>query len=115
MGYAFNSESVSGILYQVLVSNSPEKSQQWISDKHSAWKEQQSLQVFNLAFTAAPRFLGRNAVNVTAKHAAALAPFQLEGYTVDRLFRIWWLIQLPATDQGTYTQAIENQIGRAHV
>ncbi|WP_123864752.1 EboA domain-containing protein [Chitinophaga barathri] len=108
MGYAFNRESVSGILYQVLVSNTQEKGQQWVSDKLRNWQEQNSMQAFNLAFTAAPRFLGRGTVNVTAEQAVALQPFQLEGYTVDRLFRVWWLMQLPPADQKTYSPAIEN-------
>jgi hypothetical protein len=108
MGYAFNSEPVSGTLYQVLANNTPEKGQQWITDKLRTWQEQHSMQAFNIAFTAAPRFLGRDNVNVTNEHAAALQPFQLEGYTTDRLFRVWWLMQLPPADQKTYTQAIEN-------
>ncbi|MGN6508921.1 MAG: EboA domain-containing protein [Chitinophaga sp.] len=108
MGYAFNRESVSGTLYQVLLSNTPEKGQQWISDKLRAWQDTQSMQAFNLAFTAAPRFLGRDAVNVTGEQIAALQPFQPEGYTTDRLFRVWWLLQLPDTNQQAYTQAIEN-------
>lgn len=108
MGYAFNRESVSGTLYQALISNTPEKGQQWIADKLRAWQEQHAMQAFNLAFTAAPRFLGREPVNVTGEQTAALQPFQTEGYTLDRLFRVWWLLQLPENDPKTYVQSVEN-------
>ncbi|MBO9154566.1 EboA domain-containing protein [Chitinophaga sp. GCM10012297] len=108
MGYAFNRESVSGTLYQVLLSNISEKGQHWISDKLRTWQAQRAMQAFNLAFTAAPRFLGRDAVNVTGEQAAVLLPFRLEEYTADRLFRVWWLMQLQEDDQKIYVQSIEN-------
>ncbi len=78
-----------------------------MADRLTAWRQQHALQQFNLAFAAAPRFLGRELIAVDAAEAAAL-PLSLEGYTLDRLFRVWWLLQLPVQEKEEYVAIIEN-------
>lgn len=67
---------------------------------------------FYRVFTAMPRFVGKHPVDVPADIAFALRRirpgFSVEGWTMDRLARVWWLLQLPADDEiryvGTITQ-----------
>ena len=65
---------------------------------------------FYRVFTAIPRFVGKQPVDVPADILFALRRirpgFSVEGWTMDRLARVWWLLQLPADDQTTYVATI---------
>jgi hypothetical protein len=66
--------------------------------------------VFYRVFTALPRFVGKQSVNVPADIQFALQRvrpgFTAQDWTLDRLARVWWLLQLPADDQATYVKTI---------
>ena len=65
---------------------------------------------FYRVFTAMPRFVGKRPVDVPADMTFALQRlrpgFSVAGWTLDRLARVWWLLQLPADDQTTYVNTI---------
>ncbi len=71
---------------------------------------------FYRVFTAMPRFVGKRPVDVPADITFALqrirTGFSVEDWTMDRLARVWWLLQLPADDQTTYVNTI-TQLFRA--
>ena len=71
---------------------------------------------FYRVFTAMPRFVGRRPVDVPADIVFALRRvrpgFSVEGWTADRLARVWWLLQLPADDETRYISTI-TQLFRA--
>jgi hypothetical protein len=66
--------------------------------------------LFYRTFTAMPRFVGKQPIDVPADMVFTLqrmrAGFQVEGWTMDRLARVWWLLQLPADDETTYVNTI---------
>lgn len=107
MGYAYEHQKVSTDLYQTILRHVTEKGKQWLEERLAAWKEQGTLQQFNLAFTAAPRFLGRDIIKTPDP--------RLAGYTLDRLFRVWWLLQLPITDKDKYVETIEGLFNAAEM
>ena len=65
---------------------------------------------FYRVFTAMPRFVKKQLVEVPADMAFALQQirpgFTVSGWTLDRLARVWWLLQLPADDQTAYVNTI---------
>ncbi|MEX6689637.1 EboA domain-containing protein [Danxiaibacter flavus] len=67
---------------------------------------------FNRTFAAIPSKTGKASVSITndqQKQIASLLPgFTIEGWPVDRLCRVWLLMQLDATDQQKYFRSIEN-------
>ena len=67
-------------------------------------------------FTAMPRFVGKRPVDVPADILFALQRirpgFSVEDWTMDRLARVWWLLQLPADDEASYINTI-TQLFRA--
>lgn len=71
---------------------------------------------FYRVFTAMPRFVGKRPVDVPADILFALhrirPGFSVEGWTMDRLARVWWLLQLPADDEASYINTI-TQLFRA--
>lgn len=147
MGYAYDQPMVSNLLYEIIRRQLPEKAEKWLTDQIAQWQQNGSLQQFNLAFAAAPRFLGRGEVyvsrgeveklsvfdvmrtsfRVTATEAenynispgsealiekyssdSEMHPFGIKDITLDRLFRAWWLLQLPIEDKAKYIGTIEN-------
>lgn len=68
------------------------------------------------AFVAAPRFVGRKPLPADAAfdaQLAALVPgWSLEGYTLDRLARVYLLLQLPA-DEAAYGRSLETLFSTA--
>lgn len=93
--------------------------QQPVSDKATAYLRQQidafqanpQTSAFYRVFTALPRFVGKQSVAVPADMAFALERlrpgFTLHNWTLDRLARVWWLVQLPADDEETYLKTIK--------
>jgi hypothetical protein len=69
----------------------------------------QTAQLYRV-FTALPRFTGKALIDVPADMAFALernrAGFSVEGWTFDRLARVWWLLQLPIDDKTAYVKTI---------
>lgn len=65
---------------------------------------------FYRVFTAMPRFVGKRPVDAPADIEFALRRvrpgFSVEGWTTDRLARVWWLLQLPADDEPAYVNTI---------
>lgn len=65
---------------------------------------------FYRVFTAMPRFVGKMPIDVPADMAFALQRlrpgFSVDGWTMDRLARVWWLLQLPADDETGYVRTI---------
>ena len=65
---------------------------------------------FYRVFTAIPRFVGKRPVDIPADMAFALQRvrpgFSVEGWTMDRLVRVWWLVQPPADDETRYVGTI---------
>lgn len=82
----------------------------WIAQQLRARTEKNTPQQFNGTFTAIPRFTGKQPVQVSPAVVAAiqqLVPgFFVDGWPLDRLVRVWWLLQLPATDRKAYVQQI---------
>jgi hypothetical protein len=99
--YHYDRNKIIALLYSVIESNSNQQVQEWLQQQKSKLEETNATQRFYLTFTAIPRFTGKNAVSGT------ILEFFIQGYTLDRLARIWWLLQLPADDKSKYVQTIE--------
>ena len=66
--------------------------------------------LFYRVFTAMPRYIGRQVIEVPPDMAFAIERirpgFTVSGWTRDRLARVWWLLQLPADDEDRYVNTI---------
>lgn len=87
-----------------------EKAVSHLRQQASDFQQDPKIATFYRVFTAIPRFVGKQQLNVPDDMAFAierLRPgFTIANWTLDRLARVWWLLQLPADDQPTYTKTI---------
>jgi hypothetical protein len=107
--YHYDRSKVNDALYRTIAHNVTEQALSWLQQQKEQLEENKSIQRFNLTFTAIPRHTGKQAVTFPAGEEAlpATAYLFIQGYTLDRLARVWWLLQLPATDKAVYVKAIE--------
>ena len=89
------------MLYSTIERNSNNQVQDWLQQQKSKLEDSYAVQRFNFTFTAIPRFTGKNIITED------IPGFFIQGYTLDRLVRVWWLLQLPADDKTKYVQTIE--------
>jgi hypothetical protein len=107
--YYYDKDKFSTLLYSIIVQHSTEKTCNWLQEQKEKLDTAARIQRFNLTFTAIPRFAGKDIVPsaVPAVELLPGEPFFIQGYTLDRLVRMWWLLQLPADDKVTYVQTME--------
>ncbi|MBX3239071.1 MAG: EboA domain-containing protein [Chitinophagaceae bacterium] len=74
---------------------------------------------FNKKFVLLPRKTGKTPINLSAEDGNKIREirqgFSVEGYTIDRLCRVWLLLQLDETNEAAYIRAIENLFQAAEV
>ncbi|OLY94700.1 hypothetical protein BUE76_06570 [Cnuella takakiae] len=108
--YAYDVEALKTLLQEMLQAQLPVAAWQWLQEK-SAAVNQSGNSAFAVAFAAMPRKTGKAVVTLSEeqeqKLAAARKGLSIQGWTLDRLARVWLLLQLDATDQQAYVARIE--------
>src|SRR5690349_3391829 len=67
---------------------------------------------FNPVFAAIPRKTGKSRINITEEQKNTIQQlregFSVEGWTIDRLCRVWLLMHLDASNKDEYIRTVEN-------
>ncbi|QJW88567.1 EboA domain-containing protein [Spirosoma taeanense] len=106
-----NTLAISQTLFY-LIEQQPDSSKAvtYLRQQADAFHSAPQVSVFYRVFTALPRFVGKQPIEVPADMAFALERarpgFTVAGWTLDRLARVWWLLQLPADDEARYVRTI---------
>lgn len=98
------------LFYLIEQQPNSEKAVTYLRQQADAFHASPQVSAFYRVFTALPRFVGKQRVEVPSDMAFALERirpgFTVTGWTIDRLARVWWLLQLPADDQTAYVNTI---------
>ncbi|GAB2603953.1 EboA domain-containing protein [Spirosoma areae] len=98
------------LFYLIEQQPNSEKVVAYLRQQADSFQSNPQTPVFYRVFTALPRFVGKQAVDVPADVAFALERvrpgFTVVDWTLDRLARVWWLLQLPADDEAMYVRTI---------
>jgi hypothetical protein len=107
--YYYDRNKFDGLLYRIIEQSSTEQALNWLEQQQEKLGEPVSVQRFNLTFTAIPRFMGKQAVQSAAPFIELSTGdrFFIQGSMLDKLVRIWWLLQLPVADKDFYVRVIE--------
>jgi hypothetical protein len=89
-----------------------EKAVTYLTQQADSYHSNPAQAVFYRVFTALPRFVGKQTITVSPEknqEIQALRPgFTVDGWSLDRLARVWWLRQLASDDSAVYFSTIEN-------
>lgn len=92
---------------------------QWLSDKIFRSAENENNYQFNVTFTSMPRRTGKALISVSEAEANEmehiLPGFSLNGWTTDRLARVWLLAALDPTNKTSYIKRIQNLFPQAEM
>jgi len=84
---------------------------QWLQQKAAFIQTETGASALNTAFAAVPRQTGTTVIQLSQKEKETFLNVQttlnVEGWTLDRLARMWLLMQLDAGDAEKYVQKIE--------
>ncbi len=84
---------------------------QWLTRQATLVKHEETAAKLNLAFVFIPRKTGHSPVKISVddeKIMFDLVPvFSINTWTIDRLCRLWLLLQIPSTNQEVYCKKIE--------
>ncbi|WP_026308852.1 EboA domain-containing protein [Spirosoma spitsbergense] len=98
------------LFYLIEQQANSEKAVTYLRQQTDALQAEPKNATFYRVFTALPRFVGKQPIEVPADMAFALERvrpgFTVTGWTLDRLARVWWLLQLPVDDQTAYVNTI---------
>lgn len=108
--YNYDITAVKNLLQTILYNHAP-AGQPWLEEKAQTLNEAKN-NTLAVAFSAMPRKVGRQLIiadEETSKTLNHLKPgFSVWGWTVDRLGRVWLLLQVDASDKETYIRRIES-------
>ena len=91
----------------------------WLQDRADQSARENNNYQLNLTFASLPRKTGKKTTVVTeaeiAKMDLLLPGFSVQQWSIDRLSRVWLLMQLEATDKENYINRIENLFPQAEM
>lgn len=98
------------LFYLIEQQANSEKAVTYLRQQTEAFQRNPQVATFYRVFTAMPRFVGKQSIDLPADMNFALkrvrSGFSVTGWTLDRLARVWWLLQLPADDKSFYVNTI---------
>jgi len=104
--------SVKELLATIIEGNVSRDTYLWLLDKAALSSDKNSSFQLNLTFTSIPRKTGKNEVVLQEsdiKKLQALLPgFSIQGWSIDRVARVWLLMQLETLNKENYIARIEN-------
>lgn len=104
-------------LTSIIKKNLGEENLKWLLEKAEA--AQENNYQLNITFTSIPRRTGKKEVLVDEENGeklrSLLPGFEMEGWTIDRLIRVWLLASLDWSNQQVYVNRIENLFAQAEM
>lgn len=106
MASVFLQEVIIGIIKR----NATDEAFSWLQEKAALVREADNASQLNLAFVTVPRKTGKQILELTQEEKGSLKQidpqFLMDDWTVDKLSRIWLLMQLNAADKAIYIKKI---------
>lgn len=107
--FGYDVVGMKDLLWEVIIKNTPAETQEWLQKMGAT---QNSAANFNTAFMLTPRKTGKAIIQLSEAENEKLSGirpgFSVSSWAIDRLCRVWLLLQLDATDKDKYFRTIEN-------
>jgi len=112
-------KSLNGLFLQIIERGLTPEAFQWLQNKVSLVVAEEKSMQLHLCFAHLPRMASRELV-LSSDHEntainAFLPGFTIEGWTIDKLCRVWLLMQLPSDNRETYVKKINSLFSAAEM
>ncbi len=105
--YSCPAEQLTAVFAEIMQQQPDPGAWNWLKDQEAL----SSVTGFNKTFVLMPRKTGKAGVVVTEQQDATITQirpgFSITGYTIDRLCRVWLLLQLDSTNEEKYFETID--------
>ena len=109
----------SAVITDIIKRNSVAEVYKWLEEKSIHLQKENCFTQLNLAFALVPRKTGRQLIKITDSEKKILEGvhkgFNINDWTIDRLCRLWLLMQADASDKNAYLAGIENLFNAAEM
>lgn len=109
---AAESKEVESVITAIIKNNTSSDVFNWLQEKADVIREEKGSAQLNLAFASLPRKTGRRNIELTQDERKVIEKvhnrFSIDDWTIDRLSRLWVLMQIDASDKSMYCAKIEN-------
>lgn len=96
----------------ILKNNLPVDTLNWLTAKGEAVRTEEKTLQLNQAFAQIPKHVGKSAIAISKEESIELTElipgFSLRDWSLDRLARVWLLMQVPSDDQQDYLKKINS-------
>lgn len=117
--YTETDGTVNKVLTSIIEKNLNAESCKWLFGKAEQAADKNNNYQLNLTFTSIPRHTAKKEIDLLEadeKKLESLLPgFSVEGWKIDRLCRVWLLMQADSSDEKAYISRIENLFGQAEM
>ena len=97
----------------------PADSWEWLNIHKTKFNSAEKSKTFLSAFTLVPRYTGKAGINLTPQEKNEITEnypgFPILNYTIDRLARVWLLLNFPAEEKDLYVSSISQLFKNAEV
>lgn len=102
--------TIEGLLLSLISRHLSPQAFSWLQEKAAAIRSEQGTLQLNMAFAQLPRMTTKAALHLSAEEVQGidmLIPgLSVTSWSIDRLSRVWLLMQVPDTDQDSYLKKI---------
>ncbi|MCW3080453.1 EboA domain-containing protein [Segetibacter sp.] len=96
---------------EIIQHNLPAEIYTWLQDKALLIREEKNAGQLNLTFAAVPRKTGKQLIQFSLEEHDKLkqvhSEYAINGWTIDRLCRVWMLLQVDSSDKENYFRKLE--------
>jgi hypothetical protein len=110
--FEYDFERLNTFFQSVLQKNLAVEAWKWLQSEGDSIRTKANTSKFNIAFVAMPRKTGKSMVKLSDDQEQELNQLRkgssIQGWTADRLARVWLLMQIKPDDETKYIGTIEN-------
>src|SRR3954463_11865621 len=100
------------VITAIIQQNVPPEVFEWLQQKALRMREENGNTQLNMSFAAIPRKTGRHLIKIADDQRNIVEGvhkgFSIDDWTIDRLCRLWLLMQVDATNKQAYRLKIES-------
>src|SRR5687768_11174681 len=112
MKFEYDFEGLNNLLTNIIRQNLSTDAWSWLEKEGESMAKNGDVSKFNIAFVAMPRKTGKNPLKLSEHEAGTLKKLRkdlnINGWTLDKVSRVWLLMQVNPDPKDKYTSVIEN-------